>query len=54
MDLAERLEGLAIMAENVKKLDPKIFDQEPVRGFIDALCGDLRKIADDWLEDIEG
>lgn len=51
MDVAERLEGLAIMAQNMKKLDPDNFAREPVSGFIDALSADLKAAANEWLED---
>lgn len=50
MDFAERLEGIAIMAENMKKMDPANFAREPISGFIDALSADLKAAANEWLE----
>lgn len=51
MDVYERLMGLALMAKNMKKLDPANFAREPISGFIDALAKDLEAAADEWLDD---
>ncbi len=51
MEIDERINGLAIMAENMKKLDPSNFSREPVSGFIDALAADFRNIADGYIKD---
>lgn len=51
IDIYDRLGSLAIMARNMKKLDPTHFGREPVSGFIDALASDLDNIANEWLEE---
>jgi hypothetical protein len=51
IDIYERLGSLAIMARNMKKLDPQNFAREPISGFIDALAADLDNIASEWLEE---
>ena len=51
MTIDDRIMGLALMARNMKKLDPKNFNKEPISGLIDALAQDLEKIADEYLEE---
>lgn len=51
MNVADRLGGIAIMAQNMKRLDPANFAREPISGFIDALTKDIEKVADEWLEE---
>jgi hypothetical protein len=47
--LIGRIEGLALLARNMKKLDPYTFGTEPVAGFIDALAKDIDEIVSDYL-----
>lgn len=51
MDIFERLGMIAIMARNMKKLDPQNFGSEPVSGFIDALAQELENAAEEWLNE---
>lgn len=51
MDVYDRLMGIALMAKNMKKLDPTNFANEPISGFIDALVADLENAANEWCDE---